>query len=438
MKVTVLGSGILGVTSAYYLARQGHEVTVLDRQPGPGLETSYANAGQVSPGYSAPWAAPGIPLKALKWMLSQHSPLVIRPQADPHQWRWLLQMLRNCTSARYAVNKERMLRVAAYSRESLDELRAETGIVYDEGMRGTLQLFRTQKQLDAAAKDIAVLERCGVPYELLDRAGCVAAEPALALTAGRIVGGLRLPLDETGDCFKFTQALAGQARDLGVDFRYGVGVRAVIEDGGRVRGLDTGQGPHAADTVVVAAGSYSRALLRPLGLDLPVYPVKGYSLTLPVTDPEGAPVSTVMDETYKVAVTRLGDRIRVAGTAELAGFDLSLRDSRRATIAHVVNDLFPSGGDLGRAEFWAGLRPMTPDGTPLIGATPVAGLYLNTGHGTLGWTMSCGSARLLADIIGGRRPQISADGLGLSRYGRPAAGGAGPESGATPARPAAA
>ncbi len=419
MRVIVLGSGVIGVTSAYYLAREGHEVTVVDRQPGPALETSHANAGQVSPGYAAPWAAPGIPLKALKWLVTRHAPLVIRPRLDPAMWSWLAQMLRNCTAARYAVNKGRMVRLAHYSRDCLQALRDETGLTYDERRLGTLQLFRSRKQLAAAQGDIAVLERYGVPYELLDVDGCVAAEPGLAGTAHKLVGGLRLPLDETGDCHLFTSRLAERAATLGVRFRFGETIEALEGDAHGIAGVRTDSDLLEADRYVVALGSYGRALLAPLGLRLPVYPVKGYSITVPITRPELAPVSTVMDETYKVAVTRLGDRIRVGGTAELAGFDLALRASRREVAERVVEDLFPGAGDVPRAEFWAGLRPMTPDGTPLVGVTRIPNLYLNTGHGTLGWTMACGSGRLLADLVAGNAPEIDTEGLTLERYTRP-------------------
>ena len=416
MKIVVLGSGVVGVTTAYYLARAGHEVEVIDRREAPALETSFANAGEVSPGYSSPWAAPGIPLKAIKWMFQQHAPLVIRPTLDPRMWAWMAKMLANCTSERYAVNKARMVRVAEYSRDILKDLRAETGIVYDERTRGTLEVFRTQKQIDSIAKDLAVLESFGVGYEMLDRAGCVAAEPALGRVSEKIVGGLRLPGDETGDCFLFTQRLAELSREIGVTYRFGVDILSLSTSGERVTGALTSEGEVSADAVVVALGSYSPRLLAPLGLSVPVYPVKGYSLTLPIVDAAAAPVSTVMDEAHKVAITRLGDRIRVAGMAEICGFDLALRDKRRATIAHVVSDLFPGGGDLEASEFWCGLRPMTPDGTPVIGGTARPGLYLNTGHGTLGWTMACGSARLLADIVSNRAPDISTEGLGLERY----------------------
>jgi D-amino-acid dehydrogenase len=416
MRVVVLGSGVVGVTSAWYLARAGHEVVVLERQPAAGMETSFANAGQVSPGYSAPWAGPGIPIKALKWLMMRHRPFVFWPQLDHGLYRWLGQMLANCTEAAYGVNKSRMVRLAEYSRDALRDLRGETGIAYDQRMQGTLQLFRTQKQLDAVGSDTAVLDSFNVPYELLDPAGCVAAEPALGLVPGKYVGGLRLPGDETGDAHLFTQRLAALAAAAGVEFRHGVTIRALETEAGEVSGVVTDQGRFTADRYVVAMGSYSPALLRPLGVRLPVYPVKGYSLTLPITDTAAAPVSTIMDETYKVAITRLGDRIRVGGTAELAGFSLRLRGPRRETLAHSVGDLFPRGGDLAQASFWTGLRPMTPDGTPIIGPTRYRNLLLNTGHGTLGWTMACGSGRLLADLITGRAPEIDHQDLALARY----------------------
>jgi D-amino-acid dehydrogenase len=415
MRVLVLGGGVIGVTSAWYLAKAGHEVTLLDRQPGPGRETSYANAGEISPGYSSPWAGPGVPLKAVKWLLMKHGPLAIRPRLDPAMWSWVLKMLRNCTSARYAVNKARMVPIAEYSRDCLRELRASTGIAYDERAQGTLQLFRTNKQLDGIGDDVAVLEQFGVPFEVLDRTGCVAVEPALSQVPEKFVGGLRLPGDETGDCRIFTEKLAALG-SAAIDSRYGVTVRGLLHEGGRVRGAHTDRGDILADAVVVALGSHSPALLRPLGIRIPVYPVKGYSLTLPIADEAAAPVSTVMDETYKIAITRLGSRIRVGGTAEIAGYDLSLRPSRRAPLEHSVTDLFGGGGRMEDASFWCGLRPMTPDGPPIVGAAPIAGLYLNTGHGTLGWTMACGSGRVLADIVSGRPPEIDVADLGIGRY----------------------
>lgn len=416
MRVVVLGSGVVGVTSAWYLARAGHQVTVLDRQPASGMETSFANAGQVSPGYSAPWAGPGIPIKALKWLMMRHRPLVLWPSMDSGLYGWLAQMLANCTEAAYGRNKARMVRLAEYSRDCLKDLRDDTGIQYDQRTRGTLQLFRTQKQLDSIGADIEVLKGFGVRHSVLDPAGCIAAEPALGLVPGKFVGGLQLPGDETGDAHIFTQRLAALAAAAGVAFCHGVTVKALETEAGRVSGVVTDTGRVTADHYVVAMGSYSPALLRPLNVHVPVYPVKGYSLTLPITDESAAPVSTVMDETYKVAITRLGDRIRVGGTAELAGFSLKLRKPRRETLAHSVGDLFPKGGDIERASFWTGLRPMTPDGTPVVGPTRYANLSLNTGHGTLGWTMACGSGRLLADLVTGRKPDIAADDLALERY----------------------
>jgi len=416
LKVLVLGSGVVGTAVAYYLARDGHEVQVLDRQPGPALETSFGNAGEVSPGYSAPWAGPGVPLKAIKWMLMAHSPLVIWPLLDPAMWRWGAAMLANCTERAYALNKSRMVPIAEYSRDCLKALRADTGIEYDERAQGTLQLFRTQKQLDGIGGDVAVLEQYGVPYEVLDRDGIVRVEPALALTKEKFVGALRLPGDETGDCFKFSNRLAEMAQALGVDFRWSTPIQALERQGGRIGGVRTEAGVLSADRYVLALGSYSPLLLRPLGLRIPVYPVKGYSITVPITDASGAPESTIMDETHKVAVTRLGDRIRVGGTAELAGYSLKLREARRATLNHVVTDLFPKGGDVSKASFWCGLRPMTPDGTPIVGPTPLPNLLLATGHGTLGWTMAAGTGRVIADLVSGRKPAIDIDGLTMARY----------------------
>lgn len=416
MKVLILGSGVIGVTSAYYLARAGHEVTVVDRQPEPALETSFANAGEVSPGYSSPWAGPGVPVKAVKWLLMKHGPLVVRPKLDPVMWVWLLKMLRNCTSARYAVNKSRMIPIAEYSRDCLRDLRRDIGIQYDERSQGTLQLFRYQAQLDGTGEDIAVLKQYGVPFEVLSREGCIAVEPALAGVKEKFAGGLRLPQDETGDCHMFTQALAKHAEALGVRFMFNTGIDRIVTDGTRVSGVATSAGMLQADAYVLALGSWSSRLVAPLGISLPVYPVKGYSITVPVKDASGAPESTVMDESYKVAITRLGNRIRVGGTAEISGFSTKLYDARRATLDHSLTDLFPRGGDLSKATFWSGLRPMTPDGPPVIGPTQYANLHLNTGHGTLGWTMSCGSGRVLADLLSGKKPEVDVSALTVDRY----------------------
>lgn len=416
MKILVLGGGVIGVTSAWYLRQAGHEVTVVDRQAAPGLETSQANGGQVSWGAGTPWAAPGIPLKALKWMLRPHSPLVLRPRLDPDLWRWLLRMLGNCTAARYARNRSRMLRLSRYSHDCLAALRRETGIRYDERLTGILELFRGARELDDAMRDAALLRQWGVDSRLLDRDGCVAQEPALRSAQDRIAGGLHFPGDESGDCLQFTQSLTKLAESQGVAFALNTRIERLEADGDRIARVHTDRGALAADACVLACGSYSPLLLRPLGIRLPVYPVKGYSLTLPLANAAAAPNGSVTDVTYKIVISRLGDKLRAAGTAELAGYDLSLRPSRLATIRHVLDDLFPGAGDAARARPWCGLRPMTPDNPPVLGMTPYKNLFLNTGHGTLGWTMACGSGKVLADIVSGRDPGIDLTGLGLERF----------------------
>lgn len=416
MKVLVLGSGVVGVTTAYYLNRAGHEVTVLDRAEAPGMETSFANGGQISWGAGSPWAAPGIVGTAFKWLFKPHPPLVLHPSLDPAMWSWVFRFLRNATPARYAINKERMLRLARYSHERLKQLRQETGLHYDETARGTLILFRGQKDLDDAAADTALLDRFGVPYQLLSRAGCLGHEPALKRVADKIVGGLHFPEDESGDCHAFTKALAQLAEKAGVRFQMQTAINRLEASGNDIARVTADKGEFTADAYVLTCGSYSPLLLRPLGIKLPVYPLKGYSMTLPVADSAAAPLGTLTDETYKVVITRMGDRLRAAGTAELAGYDLSLSRARCATLAHVVRDLFPDAGDFSRAEYWTGLRPMTPDNPPVIGPTPYKNLFLNTGHGTLGWTMSCGSAKVLADVVSGHRLEIDLDGLTLARF----------------------
>ncbi|MFU8927683.1 D-amino acid dehydrogenase [Acinetobacter puyangensis] len=414
MRVIVLGSGVIGVTSAYYLAEQGATVTVLDREANPAQETSFANAGQISPGYSTPWAAPGIPFKAIKWMFQQHAPLAIKLDGSLWQLQFMAQMLKNCNVHSYAVNKERMTRVAEYSRDCLRELRKRTNIQYEHRSKGTLQVFRKEAQLEAVQKDIEVLKECGVEYELLHKPDLAKVEPALAATE-KLVGGLHLPNDETGDCFLFSHALAKIAEDKGVTFKFNQNVERLLVEGNEIKGVLVNGEVLTADCYVLAFGSYSRDFLKPLDLNLPVYPVKGYSLTIPIIDPNFAPQSTVLDESYKIAITRFDQRIRVGGMAELSGYNLALDPQRRATLEMVTQDLFP-GGDLKQASFWTGLRPMTPDSTPIIGETRYKNLFLNTGHGTLGWTMACGSGKLISDIVLGLKPDISTEGLSIQRY----------------------
>lgn len=417
MKIVVMGAGVIGVTTAFYLARAGAEVVVLDRQAGPGLETSYANAGELSYGMTSPWAAPGIPVKAVKWLFMKRRPLFIWPLISPTMWKWCVQMLRNCNDESYRINKSRMVRISNYSRDVMPELIAETGIDYDGRAQGTLQLFRTAKQMKASRADQEILAEFDSPCEELGRDACIAVEPALAEVRNKFVGGLRLTADRTGDCRMFTMALAEKAAELGVQFHYGQSIRSIAVENGQVAGVDTElAGRITGDKYVCALGSFAPRLLKPIGIRLPVYPVKGYSVTLPVIDDAMAPQSTIMDETHKVAITRLGDRIRVAGTAEIAGYSDRLGPHATDTVKHVIGDLFPKGGDLTQAEGWTGLRPMTPDGTPVLGETRFDNLYLNTGHGTLGWTMACGSGRAVADVVLGEKPDISFDGLTAARY----------------------
>jgi D-amino-acid dehydrogenase len=416
MKVLILGSGVIGVTSAWYLAKAGHEVTVVDRQNDVALETSFANAGQVSPGYSCPWAGPGVPLKAAKWLLQDLSPLRVNPFADAKLYGWMMKLLLNCNETSYQRNKGRMLRLAEYSRDCLRTLRDDESLNYEHRTQGTLQVFRQQKQLIAVQNDIQALKQSNVNYQLLDTSGCIDYEPALSKVEHKLVGGLRLPDDETGDCYLFTQQLADKCKEIGVKFLFEHSIEKLVYQDNKIVAVDTDQGQLTADTYVMALGSYSPLLLNPLGIKLPVYPVKGYSLTVPVIDSSLSPTSTVMDETYKVAVTRLNDRIRVGGTAELTGFNTDLPPSRQANVDFVLNDLFAGAGDMSQAEYWTGLRPMTPDGTPIIGRTDIENLFVNTGHGTLGWTMATGSAKYLSDIMSEKTPDISTEGLGIERY----------------------
>lgn len=416
MRVIVLGAGVIGVTTAWYLAKAGAEVRVLDRQAGPGMETSFANAGELSYGMTSPWAAPGIPQKAVKWLFMRHRPLFIWPMLSPRMWWWGAQMLANCNAAAYARNKGRMVRISNYSRDMMTELIATEPLDFDLRQQGTLQLFRTDKMMAASKADQDVLAEYDSPFEVLDADGCIAAEPGLALVRDKFVGGLRLTADRTGDCRMFTMALADRAAALGASFRYGTTIERFELHGDRIAGVVTDQGIETADAYVCALGPYAPNLLRTVGIWLPIYPIKGYSITLPVTEDGFAPQSTVMDETHKVAITRLGDRIRVAGQAEIIGYNRKLGRTATDTVRHVVSDLFPRGGDVAQAVGWTGLRPMTPDGTPVIGPTRYPNLYLNTGHGTLGWTMACGSGRAVADAVLGLKPGIDFDGLTAARY----------------------
>jgi D-amino-acid dehydrogenase len=418
MRVMVLGAGVIGTSCAYYLARAGHEVVVVDRQRGPALETSFANAGGICPGFAGPWAAPGLPLKVARWLFTRDAPVVLLPRLDPYQWRWLARFLRNCSAERFARNKARMQRIAHYSKACLTELIADTGIAFDHGEGGVLQLFRTEEELAGAEKSARVLTEFGIAHRVIDAQEVLTIEPALRNAAVKLAGGLHLPGDETGDCHKFTAALAELLRQRGVMFMFDTTVKRLLLEGTRVAGAATDRGTLEADAYLVALGSEAARILRPLGIDLPIHPVKGYSLTIDFDESVPAPRSSVMDEHYKVMITRLGTRLRVAGIAEIGGFDVSIRPSGPATVLRSLRELFPqaaSAPGASAAKAWAGLRPMAPDGPPYLGATRFANLFVNVGQGSNGWTQACGCGRVVADIVSGRGPDIDLEGFGVDR-----------------------
>lgn len=418
MTTLVLGAGVIGVTSAYYLARAGHQVVVIERQPGPALETSFANGGQISASHTEPWANPAVLPNIIKWLGRDDAPLKFRLKADPALLFWCLRFLANCTGGRADINGERMLRLALYSRDELAALRRETAIQYDQLSNGILHIYRDEKVLQGAARRVRVMNDLGLERQSLDRAACLALEPALktALDDGLVCGGIFTPGDESGDAHTFTRELAGLAADMGGQFRYDCQIDRLIVKDGRFRGVKTNQGDVQATSCVVALGSYSPLLLKSLGLNLPVYPAKGYSVTLDVGDSPNAPFVSLIQDELKLVYARLGGRLRVAGTAEIAGYNTALDDTRARLILKAALDLFPHIEEPEDGNFWAGLRPSTPDSVPVIGRTKIDNLYLNTGHGTLGWTMACGSARVLADLVSGKEPEISLNGLEINRF----------------------
>ena len=391
MKVVVLGAGVIGVTAAWYLREAGHDVQVLERREGPGLETSFANGGQISADHAAPWARPGVPLQALKWMLREDAPLLFRLRADPAQWRWGLQFLRNCTSERFRHNAAQLQRLGRYSREQLQALRKATGLQYDEVSRGILVLYTGEQDFEPGWK---------TPEE------CIALEPAVASLKRQLAGGDYLPGDESGDAYKFTSELAKLCAAKGVKFDFGVSITNFSAQNGKIRSVNTQTSSFEADAYVLALGSYSPLLARPLGIDLPIYPLKGYSVTMPVRNPAAAWTMSLSDEAHKLVLSRLGDRLRIAGTAELDGYNTAINQVRCEAIVKRVMELFPEAGDPSKAVYWAGLRPATPSNLPCVGRTKYPNLFLDTGHGTLGWTHACGSGRILADLVSGRRPEV--------------------------------
>jgi D-amino-acid dehydrogenase len=416
MRIVVMGGGVIGVTTAYTLARSGCDVTVIERRPDVGLETSFANAGEITPSGASPWASPQLPLLAARWLLEADGPLKVRLSAGPATWRWAGRVLAQCTRERFELNRRRLVRLANYSRDRLRALRAETGLEYDAQSRGVLHLYRTPSGLDQAERDGTALQAMGVPYERLDWSGCLRAEPGLQRARVAFAGGMRFPEDETGDCWKFTQGLTALAQREGVAFALGREVQRLDVEGDRIVAAVTDSGVFEADAYVLALGSWSPNLGKALGLHIPVQPVKGYSLTLSVADPNLAPCASIMDEDRKVAVTRLGARIRVAGMAELAGFSADLPGKRLRSLKRTFNDVFPAGASADQGAFWSGLRPMTPDGAPIVGPGPLRNLHFNVGHGTLGWTMACGSAQIVTDILHGRAPDIETADLTFERF----------------------
>lgn len=425
MHTLVIGGGVIGMTTAWHLAKSGHQVTLIERQSGPAQETSFANAGMLSTGYSTPWAAPGVPRKALGWLLSRHAPLRFRPTLDWQQYQWMWQMWRQCTRADYRRNKSRLLQLALYSQDRMQALESELELHYEQRQQGTLQLFRSQKQWLQAQQDCDILDHYGIPYRSLSATELVEAEPGLASANGHTspyCGGLQITNDSTGDCYQFTRKLSEACEEMGVEMRYGHQVEGMSVANGKVNTIQFRDPNNEImtmwpDAVVIAAGSLSRKLMKKsLGINLPTYPVKGYSLTLDIDDESQAPLSTLMDETYKVAVTRFDNRIRVGGIAELSGYSNTLKQSAVDTLRKVGKDMFPHASNWQAGEAWSGLRPMTPDSTPIIGRSGIDGLYLNTGHGSLGWTLACGSAQLLTDTINEQSTALNPDGYALSRF----------------------
>ncbi len=405
----VLGAGVVGVTSAWYLAQAGHEVVVLDRRPQAGMETSFANGGQISAAHAEPWAKPSVLPKILRWLGREDAPLLFRPRADWAQWEWGLRFLFECRPGAFERNCRTLAGLAAYSRESLLALRERLGLAYDQQSRGILHFATDVRDFEVLARGAEAMRALGIPREVKSAAECLALEPSLTDSHDPVAGGVYTPTDESGDAHRFTCELAGLASHCGVAFRFNAVLKAIDAEGGRVTGALLEDGTRMeADAYVVALGSYSPLLLRPLGIRIPVYPLKGYSITLPLGPAEegAAPSVSLTDEAHKIVVSRLGSRLRAAGTAELDGYDAEVNPIRCAAIARRVRQLFPGLGAITTVDNWAGLRPATPSNIPLIGRTRLPNLFLNTGHGTLGWTLACGSGRALADLVSGRTPEV--------------------------------
>ena len=410
MNVLILGAGVIGTSTAWYLTQLGHEVTVIDRREGAGLETSFANGGQISVCHAEPWANPGAPAKILQWIWRDDAPLLFRLRWDPHQWSWGLAFLRECLPARTRANIGEIVKLSLYSRASLQELRAATGIQYDQLELGILHYYTDRAEFERAAGAAAVMRQYGLDREVETVDQAVKIEPALEASRHKIVGATYTSSDESGDAHLFTARLAKLAEAKGARFLYGREIRGLQARADQVTGVAVRHGGAdelmKSDAYVVALGSYSPLVTRPIGLDLPVYPAKGYSASVPIRDASKAPSVSLTDDAAKIVITRLGDRMRIAGTAELSGYSTDLNALRCAALTRRASEMFPDAGEYGQATFWTGLRPSTPSNVPIIGGTRFCNLYLNTGHGTLGWTMAAGSGRALADIISARKPDV--------------------------------
>lgn len=427
MKVIVLGAGIVGTASSWFLNRAGHDVTVIERQPGVALETSFANGCQISVSHAEPWANPATLMKVLKWLGKEDAPLLFRLRPEWLQWKWCAHFLRQSTPTRVADNIRQIVTIAEYSRQTLQALRAETGIEYDCLTRGILHFYTDRTEFEKSLKAARLMRALGCPRNSISADEVIELEPALAGSRDRIVGGDFTASDESGDVYKFTSGLAVKAAGAGVDFRFSTTITRLLAEGlgpaAKIVGIEV-IGPDGryrilrADAFVVALGSFSVPLLKPLGIDLLIYPGKGYSATYQIIDAQAAPTVSLTDDGHKLVLSRLGDRLRVAGTCELSGYTRELNSTRCEAITRRTRELFPHACDYDNPIYWTGLRPLTPSNVPYIGKTRYANLFLNTGHGTLGWTMGCGSGRAIADIVSGRQPELDFPFVGMPRGSR--------------------
>lgn len=418
MKILILGAGITGVSTAYFLAERGYEVAVVDREAASAMQTSFANGGQLSYSHAEPWANPSVVKKALQWMFRDDAPLLFRPKLDMHTISWLLQFLGQCTDKKALKNTETTLRLGLYSKQVLNELADRTKVKFHYRHKGIIHIFKSQKALDAGVKQADFQAPLGAPYKLLSPDETVDTEPALKYIAPTLCGSIYYPEDESGDIHLFTQELAELGEKNGkVKFHYGTQVQYLHREGNKITGVQTSKGKMQADIYIMAMGSYSYLHLKDIKINVPMYPMKGYSISVPVGDTNHeAPIVSITDQAEKIVYSRLGTILRAAGTAEFAGFNTEISRKRVRMLKRNVEKLFPKCGDLSQATEWACLRPQLPDGAALLGKCKYENLILNTGHGSLGWTLGPGSAKITADIIDGKEPEISLDGLTIDRF----------------------